>query len=170
MIPPSTARSLGKNSRTATFTPDDWLAQTEYTLSFTTVLTDASGDTLALPPATPFVPPFLLEHSPGNNAANVSPATPLVFYFDRPIDPTSVQAAITITPTVTGAFTLEGNSLIFVPSEGYLHPSTTYRGKLATTGPVLPKANLCYLPPSFSFTTGELKSEVNFRLGNPCRW
>ncbi|MBK9055856.1 MAG: Ig-like domain-containing protein [Chloroflexi bacterium] len=133
--------------------------------SFTAVLTDASGDTLALPAATTFVPPFLLEHTPGKNATNVSPAISLVFNFDRPIDPTSVQAAITITPTITGAFTLEGNSLIFVPSEGYLHPSTTYRVKLATTALSAEGKPLLLTPYRFSFTTGELKSEVNFGWG-----
>ena len=75
----------------------------------------------------PLPPPRLLERQPA--AAEVLPLdAPLVLTFDQPMDQASVEAAITISPAVEGAFTWSGErSISLLPASGEWPRGQHYR-------------------------------------------
>lgn len=75
------------------------------------------GLVLGLAAAVFYALPRLVSVSPAQAAVSVSSRAPLRLRFNRPMDPASVERALTVTPAVPGRFTWDANTLVFAPSE-----------------------------------------------------
>jgi hypothetical protein len=63
--------------------------------------------------------PRLGEVSPADGSINVAAGAPLRLRFSRPMNTAEVEERIVIEPTVPGAFSWEGNTLLFTPADGW---------------------------------------------------
>lgn len=64
-----------------------------------------------------FALPRLNAVSPAEAAVSVSSRAPLRLAFNRPMDPASVEGALTLDPALPGTFTWDANTLVFTPDE-----------------------------------------------------
>jgi Tol biopolymer transport system component len=56
---------------------------------------------------------------PARGAPAASSRTPIRLTFSRPMDPASVQAGLALDPPLPGQWTVDGNTLIFTPAQGW---------------------------------------------------
>jgi methionine-rich copper-binding protein CopC len=106
------AVSYNPASNVATFTPGGPLADgTNYTVTVTTGVQDASGNALAsdftsnfaTAPAADVTPPTVVARTPANVATNVGVNTDITVTFSEPMDATTINSTnITLTPTAGG--------------------------------------------------------------------
>jgi alpha-2-macroglobulin len=127
-----------------------------YTLRFTSPLSDENGDPLpSLEPLTLHTPPPLLNLRPAPGAENISPDVRITLLFDRPMDLGKTQAALSISPEVSGSFEWDENLLTFTP-EGLLSDFTTYTLTLNPEAAGLGGEPVLSEPFSWSFKTAAI--------------
>lgn len=68
--------------------------------------------------------------TPANGAAGITTKTAVTVTWDQAVDREQAEAALTITPTVPGAVTWDGNRAVFTPTNGW-SSNTTYTVKIA---------------------------------------
>jgi len=126
-------------------------------------LSSAVGLAPRVAPAAGLAAPDVLGWSPGTTRAAPT-AGPLVIYFNRAMDQTSVERAWRLTPAVAGHFTWRGMSVFFQPSRP-LRAGTYYR---LSIGQEAHDAQGQPMPRSFSlaFTTGDPLRVQNVTPGN----
>jgi len=96
-------------------------------------------------------PPAISSTDPANNSTNVSAYSPIKVSFSEPMDKTPAQNAFSVNPSVSGAFSWDGNTMVFTPS-GTLSLSTAYTVAVGT-GAQDVAGNPLSSAYSFSFTT-----------------
>ena len=113
-----------------------------YTFSFTTK--NVSGST----------PPTILSTNPNNNAVNVVRDTIIIITFDKAMDKTATEGAISASPSISGTFSwdITGKVMTWDPSTE-LQASTKYTITILTAAKSSDGANL-ESEYKFSFTTG----------------
>ena len=148
----------------AVFQPNGrFSTETTYTVTFPEKLFDQAGNTLPLPqPFTFTTPPAILSAAPNQGSAH--PTSRLAVQFDRPMDQTAVETAVSIDPPITGAFTWSDNTLTFQPENGYFATGTKYTVTIAPS-PAADGELVMHEPYSWSFTTGELSALASFGNG-----
>src|SRR5690606_35522527 len=104
-----------------TFTPNAALATgTGYTASIAASATDLAGNPLASPASWSFTtaaagdttPPTVAGTDPANSATNVAANSNILIGFSEPMNKTATQAALSVSPTVAGAFSWNGAGTI----------------------------------------------------------
>jgi len=96
--------------------------------------------------------PAISSTDPANNAANVAVGLGSIkIFFSEPMDQNSVQNAFSVNPSVNGAFSWDGNTMIYTLSSS-LSLSTTYTVAIGTGAKDLP-GNPLSSAYSFPFTT-----------------
>ncbi len=68
--------------------------------------------------------------TPVNGATGITPKTAVTMSWNQAVDRAQAEAALTITPTVPGAVTWDGNRAIFSPTNGW-STNTTYTVRIA---------------------------------------
>ncbi len=114
------------------FQPDGpLLPESHYRFQLEAGVRDDLGFTLDQPLDVPFTTLGLLElPEPIPGTEGVALDTHLRIPFTRPMDKASVEAGLTFTPTLEGAVTWEGDTLVFVPRGG-LASDTSYTVRLS---------------------------------------
>lgn len=110
------------------------------------------------------VPPPILAIQPANSF-DVPPITPFSLTFDRAMDRVTTEAALTITPPITGTMGWDGNTLIITPTSGYLQPETRYTWSLETTATDAAGNRVLGQPLYHEFWTTALPDLGNFGYG-----
>lgn len=135
----------------------------KYTVTVSTSARDDSdpGNSLANPYAFSFeistipipTPPIILATSPANGSMNVPVATTISVTFDKAMDRTATEGAITASPSIPwGAAWSNGDTIVaFTPSSD-LQPSTKYSITITTSAKSVDGVNLIK-EYTFSFTT-----------------
>src|SRR5690606_13487517 len=111
-----------------------------------------------LPAITPFpftVPSALLSHIPDDQATRVKTSSSLSLTFDRAIDLDRLNDAFSITPEITGLWTLEGNTATFTPDDTFFAANTQYTVTIRPTATSTAGDLLMQEPYQFSFTTAD---------------
>jgi uncharacterized protein YfaS (alpha-2-macroglobulin family) len=139
--------------------------ETAYTIRFGAGLRDANGDTLSPPDPLHFTtPPPILAVYP-NAGSTAHPASIVRVTFDRLMDPTSTEAAFSITPAVDGTFEWEETTLAFQAQNGYLDENTTYTVSIGATATGQDGEPILDAPYSWTFTTAALEDIADFGWG-----
>lgn len=63
--------------------------------------------------------PQLVEITPAPDSVDIPPGTALRLQFSRPMQPDSVEEHLSFAPEAPGAFTWEGDTLVFTPTENW---------------------------------------------------
>lgn len=143
-------------------------ADTVYTVSVRTTITDVAGNPLASPVTSTFVTgsvfditkPTITSIVPANNATNIAPTDPIVITFSEPMDPTSVSPTdIRLSGTgmdgpVPGTitFSADNRTLTFSPS-GRLFAGQVHFVQLPYGSPMTDQAGNTLDYATSSFTT-----------------
>ncbi|NUM47464.1 MAG: Ig-like domain-containing protein, partial [Anaerolineales bacterium] len=118
---------------------------TQYTIRFEGTLLDADGFPLPGLGIHRFTTPSPIANEPVLEwqytnwnyyfgAAPLSPNGDFIIQFDRPMDPATIVAALTITPSIPGETVwTDATHLQILPTEGHLQPLTEYTLTLAPT-------------------------------------
>ncbi len=139
---------------------EEWALDTTYTLTL------ALHAFLEIPsPSSPrwnfSVRSAVIGFSPQNSASWYDP---VVLSFDRPVDRESVEAALEITPTVTGKIEWQENTLRFLPTVGW-DGNTTYTISLQPSARAADGTPLLRRPIRRQFHTPAPRISVNFGYG-----
>jgi len=78
------------------------------------------------------IPPNVIGIDPSASDNGVSVDSDIIIHFDEIMDAASTQAAVTITPSIAGAFKWVGKDLLYQRT-ALLQPSTTYTVQVATS-------------------------------------
>ncbi len=168
-ISPAITGNVAWNANKTTFvlTPTVPLPnETRYTIRFDDGLRDANGD--PLPPPAPLrftTPPPILNTYPQSGATSVHPAGAIRVTFDRLMDPTSTEAAFSITPATDGDFAWDETTLLFRPADGYLSEYTTYTVTVGTDARDLDGNPILRRDYVWSFSTGRAEDIADFGWG-----
>lgn len=154
-IEPATPGRFAWGGLGFTFLPDEELQpSTRYQVGISTALGAWDGTRLAAPYSFSFTTDQfrVVQTQPYDGAFEVPVDTPVAVHFSLQIDPTTVEAAFTISPAVSGTFeTPDGRSFEFAPSAP-LAPATFYTVTISTALRARNGAALLW-PYTFSFTT-----------------
>ncbi|RLI99161.1 MAG: hypothetical protein DRP08_07515, partial [Candidatus Aenigmatarchaeota archaeon] len=96
-------------------------------------------------------PPTIIANSP--TGENVSIDTTISVTFSEAMNKTSAEGAFSISPSVSGSFSWDGNKMIFTPDSNLAY-NTTYTANISTSAKDLAGNNL-ESPYSWQFTTIE---------------
>ncbi len=131
------------------------------TLGFSGVLTDAEQTVVPLPgPFDLQAPPLILGVTPRGDAA--TPAAAFQIAFARRMDKKAVQAAFSITPTLEGDFSWEGNQLSFNLKEGCFSTGARYTVTLSEFLTDTEGVSWTVASPVWSFGVGEAAQNAFF--------
>jgi hypothetical protein len=108
-------------------------------------------------------PPTIIAHSP--KGTSVSVGTQISVTFSKAMNQFSAQSAFSISPSVPGTFSWNGNQMVFTPSLNLAY-LTTYTITIGTGAKDL-AGNLLKSPYSWSFTTVPLGTCYTYKLVNP---
>lgn len=148
-----------------TLTPQEKLPpDTEFTLRFTRGLRLTEGERVRLTEALHFTtpPPILRTHPTQKNA---HPQTTLRVTFDRPMDHAATEAALQITPPISGTFAWDETTLIFQPDIGYFAENTPYTITIDTKAESTAGRDILNRPYTWHFQTGAFQRIANFGRG-----
>ena len=130
-IPATT--SWDETSQTLTIQPRKRLqAETNYVLLFPAGILDEADEPLAIPNRLSFATGkahAFGEHNYLTQEAN----EPLRIAFNRPVDYLAVENAFSISPSVPGALSWSGNTLLFTPAAGHWEQFSNYQVQVKTT-------------------------------------
>ena len=155
-INPSVPGTFSWDGNTMIYTLSTPLTRaTNYSVSIGTGAKDLALNALAssynFSFTTDATPPTISSVDPANNATNVSVYTPIKVSFSEFMNKASAEGAFSIDPSVSGTFSWDGNTMIYVPSSP-LALSTTYTVTIGTGAKDL-AGNSLSSTFSFSFTT-----------------
>ncbi len=148
-----------------TLTPQEKLpADTEFSIRFTRALRLTEGDRARLTEALHFTtpPPILRTHP---TQQGVHPQTTLRVTFDRPMDHAATEAALQITPPISGTFDWDETTLIFQPESGHFAENTPYTVTLGTAAKSAAGRDILNRPYTWHFQTGEFERIASFGRG-----
>ena len=161
----------GKWSWNETFTRVEFVpngrfpTNTAHTVTISDKLTDLDGNALPQPePFTFTTPPAVLSSTP--NSSNIHPANDIEIQFDRPMDQESVETAVSITPATNGTFSWEGNTLHFIPEDGYFDANTTYEITITPSVVSADGEMVMQEAHTWTFKTSDLESIASFGNGS----
>ncbi|MEM8530402.1 MAG: Ig-like domain-containing protein [Chloroflexota bacterium] len=137
--PPIDGSVTWVDQSTALFRPVTPLRpSTRYRATINANLTDVTGEQLNEPFTWSFdtSTPDVLTTIPENNAEEVVLTSPAVVRLSQPVDPSTLQSSLAISPSITGAFStttaIDNTQIItFTPDSGW-EPATTYTASLQT--------------------------------------
>jgi alpha-amylase len=110
--------------------------------------------------------PVLISSSPAHDAGNVPTWSPLVLQFSKPMDTNSVQAALSLNPSIGGAFSWSAaqDELTFTPGGLGLAGSTKVVVQIGNSAKDADSGKTLFAPFEFRFKTGPpfeiLKGEI----------
>jgi len=158
-ISPAVSGDFSWSGNTMTFAPDILAYNTEYTCTVSTDAKDPAGNYLASTYTWSFktaysgdtTAPTISSVTPSNGAANIATIPTIVAAFNEEMNESSAQEAFTISPSVSGDFSWNGNTMTFTPGSE-LSTDTTYTCSVGTGAQDLTGNSLASAK-TWSFTT-----------------
>ena len=135
---------------------NDWIPETKYTFTISTLMRDVDGDTLSsIITRTTMYPSFQVVESHYGRTPYGLDSTSLYVFFSGRIDINTISSGITINPAVPGKFNLERDGTVFSfhPDDSRIRPFTTYSVALDRSIHSIAGYPLAY-PDTVTFTTG----------------
>lgn len=148
------------SNKVARFTPgSNLLADTTYTVTLTTDITDNSGTSMGSDYSWTFstifsdsIPPSMVRVSPVENETDVPANTQIAMIFNEHIDPASVNLQVTLSFGIDGVIHTVDSAVIFTLGQYLLNNqkhTVTFSGQVSDKS-----GNTSYINYTWSFTTG----------------
>ncbi len=147
-----------------TLTPQETLPpDTEFTLSFARGLRIAEGDRVSIAEPRHFTTPPPIRRTVPTGPTH--PQTTLQVTFDRPMDHATTEAALHITPPISGTFAWDETTLIFQPDIGHFAENTAYTVTLSTEAKSAAGRDILNHTYAWHFQTGAFERIASFGYG-----